>query len=204
MQYIWLIPLLPGHRRRHQRPGRHPLVLAADGRRWSPCATMTAALGAVARGVLAAARPAAPTRAPTTSIVADWIPADSAADRTTASARFQVPWGFRLDPLSGMMLLVVTGIGTLIHVYSTAYMADEPRGGVARFFCYLNLFCFFMLMLVLGNNFLVMFVGWEGRRALLVSADRLLVREEERRGRRQEGVHHQPHRRLGLHPRRCS
>jgi NADH-quinone oxidoreductase subunit L len=60
------------------------------------------------------------------------------------------------------MLLVVTGIGTLIHIYSTAYMADEPRGGVARFFSYLNLFCFFMLMLVLGNNFLVMFVGWEG------------------------------------------
>jgi NADH-quinone oxidoreductase subunit L len=61
-----------------------------------------------------------------------------------------------------MMLLVVTGIGTLIHVYSTAYIADEPRGGVARFFCYLNLFCFFMLTLVLGSNFLVMFVGWEG------------------------------------------
>src|SRR5262249_29194186 len=60
------------------------------------------------------------------------------------------------------MLLVVTGIGTLIHVYSTSYMADEPRAGVARFFCYLNLFCFFMLTLVLGNNFLVMFVGWEG------------------------------------------
>ena len=79
-----------------------------------------------------------------------------------AIGRFHVPWGFRLDPLSAMMILVVTGIGTLIHVYSTAYMADEPRGGVARFFCYLNLFCFFMLMLVLGNNFLVMFVGWEG------------------------------------------
>jgi NADH-quinone oxidoreductase subunit L len=76
--------------------------------------------------------------------------------------QFSIPWGFRLDPLSGMMLLVVTGIGTLIHVYSTAYMADEPRGGVARFFCYLNLFCFFMLTLVLGSNFLVMFVGWEG------------------------------------------
>ncbi|HKF69019.1 MAG TPA: NADH-quinone oxidoreductase subunit L, partial [Vicinamibacterales bacterium] len=60
------------------------------------------------------------------------------------------------------MILIVTGIGTLIHVYSTAYMHDEPRGGVARFFCYLNLFCFFMLTLVLGNNFLVMFVGWEG------------------------------------------
>src|SRR5467141_1500652 len=61
-----------------------------------------------------------------------------------------------------MMILVVTGIGTLSHLYSTAYIADEPRGGVARFFSYLNLFCFFMLMLVLGNNFLVMFVGWEG------------------------------------------
>ena len=61
-----------------------------------------------------------------------------------------------------MMLLVVTGIGFLIHVYSTAYMHDEPRGGYARYFSYLNLFCFFMLMLVLGSNFLVMFVGWEG------------------------------------------
>src|SRR4030095_8873160 len=75
---------------------------------------------------------------------------------------FSVTWGFRLDPLSGLVMLVVTGIGTLIHVYSTAYMADEPRAGVARFFCYLNLFCFFMLTLVLGDNFLVMFVGWEG------------------------------------------
>ena len=61
-----------------------------------------------------------------------------------------------------MMLLIVTGIGLLIHVYSTAYMHDEPRGGYARFFCYLNLFCFFMLTLVLGSTFLTMFVGWEG------------------------------------------
>src|SRR5438876_1033006 len=60
------------------------------------------------------------------------------------------------------LIPLLTGLGAVIHVYSTAYMADEPRGGVARFFCYLNLFCFFMLMLVLGNNFLVMFVGWEG------------------------------------------
>src|SRR5436190_616763 len=93
--------------------------------------------------------------------IADWIPAIPLATEHGIGS-FQVPWGFRLDPLSGMMLLVVTGIGTLIHIYSTAYMADEPRGGVARFFCYLNLFCFFMLMLVLGDNFLVMFVGWEG------------------------------------------
>jgi NADH-quinone oxidoreductase subunit L len=75
---------------------------------------------------------------------------------------FQIPWAFRLDPLSGMMILIVTGIGLLIHVYSTAYMHDEPRGGYARFFCYLNLFCFFMLTLVLGSTFLTMFVGWEG------------------------------------------
>jgi NADH-quinone oxidoreductase subunit L len=93
--------------------------------------------------------------------VAEWIPRIP-LETTTGVGLFQVTWGFRLDPLAGLMLLVVTGIGTLIHVYSTAYMADEPRGGFARFFCYLNLFCFFMLMLVLGNNFLVMFVGWEG------------------------------------------
>ena len=95
-------------------------------------------------------------------VVAQWIPAIPLMMGNGVVGSFQVPWGFRLDPLSGMMLLVVTGIGTLIHVYSTAYIADEPRGGVARFFCYLNLFCFFMLTLVLGNNFLVMFVGWEG------------------------------------------
>jgi NADH-quinone oxidoreductase subunit L len=60
------------------------------------------------------------------------------------------------------MLLVVTGVGLLIHVYSIGYMHEEPRGAYARFFSYLNLFCFFMLTLVLGSNFLVMFVGWEG------------------------------------------
>jgi len=95
-------------------------------------------------------------------IVAQWIPAIPLATHNGTIGMFSVPWGYRLDPLAGMMILVVTGIGTLIHVYSTAYMADEPRAGVARFFCYLNLFCFFMLNLVLGNNFLVMFVGWEG------------------------------------------
>ena len=94
--------------------------------------------------------------------VAEWLSAMPLQLQDGSIGTFSVPWGFRLDPLSGMMLLIVTGIGTLIHVYSTAYMADEPRGGYARFFCYLNLFCFFMLMLVLGNNFLVMFVGWEG------------------------------------------
>jgi NADH-quinone oxidoreductase subunit L len=90
-----------------------------------------------------------------------WIPPIPLATAHGIGA-FEVPWAFRLDPLSGMMILVVTGIGLLIHIYSTAYMQDEPRGGYARFFCYLNLFCFFMLVLVLGSSFLTMFVGWEG------------------------------------------
>src|SRR3954470_20069425 len=90
-----------------------------------------------------------------------WIPPIPLATAQGIGA-FQIPWAFRLDPLSGMMLLIVTGIGLLIHVYSTAYMVDEPRGGFVRFFCYLNLFCFFMLTLVLGSTFLTMFVGWEG------------------------------------------
>ena len=73
---------------------------------------------------------------------------------------FQADWGFLLDPLSGVMILVVTGIGFLIHVYSTGYMAHD--NGYYRFFGYLNLFVFFMLMLVLANNYLLLFVGWEG------------------------------------------
>jgi NADH-quinone oxidoreductase subunit L len=71
-----------------------------------------------------------------------------------------VPFEFVVDPLSTWFLLIITGIGFLIHVYSTAYMHDDE--GFARFFTYLNLFVFFMLLLVLGNNFLIMFVGWEG------------------------------------------
>ena len=93
--------------------------------------------------------------------LAHWIPPID-LETTSGMGAFEVPWAFRLDPLSGMMSLIVTGIGFLIHVYSVAYMDHEPRGGYARFFCYLNLFCFFMLTLVLGSTFLVMFVGWEG------------------------------------------
>src|SRR5439155_245249 len=65
-----------------------------------------------------------------------------------------------VDRLTAVMLMVVTGVGFLIHVYSVGYMADE--GGYYRFFSYLNLFMFFMLVLVLGANFLLLFVGWEG------------------------------------------
>jgi len=78
------------------------------------------------------------------------------------SADFQVPLGLRLDPLSAVMILVVTGIGFLIHLYSTAYMVEEEPHEYARYFAYLNLFAAFMLLLVLGENFLVLFVGWEG------------------------------------------
>ena len=93
--------------------------------------------------------------------VASWIP-PIPLETADGIGSFSVDWSFTLDPLSAMMLLVVTGIGFLIHIYSIGYIEHEPRGGVARFFCYLNLFCFFMLTLVLGSNFLVMFVGWEG------------------------------------------
>ena len=73
---------------------------------------------------------------------------------------FSVSYGVYLDQLSMIMVLVVTSVGFLIHIYSIGYMAHE--GGYYRFFAYLNLFMFFMLTLVLANNYLVMFIGWEG------------------------------------------
>ena len=66
----------------------------------------------------------------------------------------------RLDALSATMILVVTGVGLLIHIYAVGYMEDDPRFG--RFFAYMNLFVFFMLMLVLAENYLVLYLGWEG------------------------------------------
>jgi NADH-quinone oxidoreductase subunit L len=159
MEYIWLIPLLPG------------IGAAINGligiRSFSKqtaglvaCATMVAAFALSVVAFWQLVGLPADHRAHDV-ILADWIPAIP-LETVAGVGSFHITWGFRLDPLSGMMILVVTGIGTLIHVYSTAYMHDEPRGGVARFFCYLNLFCFFMLLLVLGSNYLVMFVGWEG------------------------------------------
>ena len=77
-----------------------------------------------------------------------------------SSAPLQADAGFLLDPLSSIWLLFVTGVGMLIHIYSTGYMAHE--GGYYRFFGYLNLFMFSMLTLILANNYVLMFVGWEG------------------------------------------
>ncbi|OGQ59124.1 MAG: hypothetical protein A3J24_09195 [Deltaproteobacteria bacterium RIFCSPLOWO2_02_FULL_53_8] len=76
------------------------------------------------------------------------------------SGSFSVDINFLVDPLSTLMILVVTGVGFLIHIYSTGYMHHDKA--FWRFFAYLNLFVFFMLMLVLGGNYLVMFLGWEG------------------------------------------
>ena len=78
------------------------------------------------------------------------------------SGALSVPFTLRLDPLGAVMVLVVTGIGFLIHLYSTAYMHEERDSEYARYFSYLNLFAAFMLVLVLGASFPVMFVGWEG------------------------------------------
>jgi len=79
-----------------------------------------------------------------------------------ASGDLNIALSFRVDPLSAVMILVITGIGSLIHIYSTAYMHDEVDSEFARYFSYLNLFASFMLVLVLGSNFPLMFVGWEG------------------------------------------
>src|SRR5580700_2540883 len=94
------------------------------------------------------------------NVLFEWLPAVPFHMLDGRLANFVADWGFQLDPLSAVMILVVTGVGFLIHVYATGYMAHE--GGYYRFFGYLNLFMFAMLMLVLANNFLLLFVGWEG------------------------------------------
>src|SRR5262245_17489444 len=105
------------------------------------------------------------------SVIAVWQLAGLAPDRRVidqtlytwiASGDFVVDLAFRLDPLSAVMILVVTGVGFLIHVYSTAYMHDEVPPEYARYFSYLSLFAAFMLVLVLGASFVVLFIGWEG------------------------------------------
>ncbi len=84
------------------------------------------------------------------SILFTWIESD----------KFIAEAGIQIDPLSGVFMLIVTGVGFLIHIYSVGYMGHED--GYSRYFAYLNLFMFSMLLLVLGNNFLIMFIGWEG------------------------------------------
>jgi NADH-quinone oxidoreductase subunit L len=80
----------------------------------------------------------------------DWI----------SAGNLNIPLSFLVDPLSAIMLLIITGVGFLIHIYSIGYMHSDE--GFGKFFSYLNLFIFFMLLLVLGSNYIVMFIGWEG------------------------------------------
>jgi len=89
---------------------------------------------------------------------APWIQVTGA----DGQALISVAWGLLLDRLSGTLLLVVTGVGTIIHVYSASYMSHEDDAGYARFFTYLNLFVAAMLTLVLGDSLVLTFVGWEG------------------------------------------
>src|SRR6202041_1359581 len=95
-----------------------------------------------------------------TKMLFQWLPAIPYHMFDGRLAKFVASWEFQIDPLSAVMILVVTGVGFLIHVYSTGYMAHE--GGYYRFFGYLNLFMFSMLTLILANNYALMFVGWEG------------------------------------------
>jgi NADH-quinone oxidoreductase subunit L len=74
----------------------------------------------------------------------------------------KIPFSFQIDALSSLFLLIITGVGFLIHVYSASYMHHESKDHFARYFSYLNLFVFSMLLLVMGSNFVIMFIGWEG------------------------------------------
>src|SRR6185295_15010887 len=90
----------------------------------------------------------APTQVPIVVTLWPWLPVE----------QLQVDVAFQVDQLSTVMLLIVTGVGSLIHLFSVGYMREDP--GYARYFSYLNLFIVFMLVLVLGANFPVMFIGW--------------------------------------------
>jgi NADH-quinone oxidoreductase subunit L len=134
------------------------LINAFFGRRLSKaasggvaCLAMIASFGASVAAVSQMRGQPEPLRAVTQNVY-EWI----------ASGDFVINVAFRVDPLASVMILVVTGIGSLIHIYSTAYMHEETDSEYARYFSYLNLFAAFMLVLVLGTTFPVLFVGWEG------------------------------------------
>src|ERR1022692_1574915 len=141
---LWLIPVLPlaGF-----------LLNGIFGRRFSKTIVNTIAIGSVLLSfawVLKTLAGLGDLSAAHTEQYFTWI----------QSGSLNVGFDFTVDRLTAIMLLVVTGVGSLIHIYSIGYMAHE--GGYYRFFAYMNLFMFFMLTLVLAANYLVMFVGWEG------------------------------------------
>src|ERR1700738_4441102 len=165
LSHIWLIPLLPAV---------GAILMFFFGRKLQK-ATVSAvcagrvslafptACGAVVQYTAWSPQPSHFHR-PYQTVLYTWLGSDTGNltyrlhDGSTAP--FQADAGFLLDPLSSIWLLFVTGVGMLIHIYSTGYMAHE--GGYYRFFGYLNLFMFSMLTLILANNYVLMFVGWEG------------------------------------------
>src|SRR5271157_502960 len=165
LKYIWLIPLLPAV---------GAAVMLLFGRKLQKNSVSAVCVGTIVLAFLMAcgavreysawSSTAEHYRQPYQTILYTWLGTDTGHMNYTthdgSPAPFQADAGFLLDPLSSIWLLFVTGVGMLIHIYSTGYMAHE--GGYYRFFGYLNLFMFSMLTLILANNYVLMFVGWEG------------------------------------------
>ncbi len=147
LEHLWIIPLLP------------LLGAAANGifaARWPRSAVNAVALGSTGLSFLASLEVAREFA----SLSANQIPWLRSYFTWIEAGRLRADFALQIDQLTLIMLLVVTGVGWLIHLYSIGYMADDA--GYRRFFSYLNLFMFFMLTLVLAANYLVLFVGWEG------------------------------------------
>src|SRR5689334_8929607 len=147
LTHLWILPLLP------------LLGAAANGifgSRWPKSAVTATALASTTLAFLGALEA---TREFLTPAPAELLGPRSFFTWISAGG-FRADFALQVDQLTLVMLLMVTGVGWLIHIYSTGYMHDDP--GYRRFFSYLNLFMFFMLLLVLAANYLLMFVGWEG------------------------------------------
>ncbi|HTC78802.1 MAG TPA: proton-conducting transporter membrane subunit, partial [Terriglobales bacterium] len=145
--HLWLIPLLPL---------AGGAINGLFGRHFSK--KMVATIGLIFVGASFAM--ACWTAIQFSGLPQDDIPYHREYAPWIVAGSFQTNFGVYLDQLSLVMILVVTGVGFLIHIYSVGYM--EHEGGYYRFFCYLNLFMFFMLTLVLASSYLLLFVGWEG------------------------------------------
>src|SRR6201998_4420265 len=165
LKYIWLIPLLPAF---------GAATMFFFGRKLQKATVSAVCVGTIVLAFLMACGAVREYSAwsstdehfhqPYQTILYTWLGTDAGhlnyTTHDASPAAFKAQVGFLLDPLSSIWLLFVTGVGMLIHIYSTGYMAHE--GGYYRFFGYLNLFMFSMLTLVLANNYVLMFVGWEG------------------------------------------
>jgi NADH-quinone oxidoreductase subunit L len=143
-KYTWLIPVLPLAGFIINGLGRNTFSKAIIG--FLGCLLVLVSFGISASLFLQIRS----TGAPINVTLFEWF---SVGD-------FKLSFAFLVDQLSAIMLLIITGVGFLIHLYSVGYMKDDA--GFGKFFAYLNLFVFFMLLLVLGSNYLVMFIGWEG------------------------------------------